>query len=98
MSGFTCLFSGVVLMVAAATTAAAPPVARVEPVTDTHFGEQVVDRYRWMENDKDPDWLPFLKNQNVHARSVLDQLPLRAELLARIQQLSGVLGGERVEP
>ncbi|MCC2971465.1 prolyl oligopeptidase family serine peptidase [Massilia sp. IC2-476] len=89
MSGLIRLFSGVVLAALTAAAAAAPPVARVEPVTDTHFGEKVVDRYRWMENDKDPDWLPFLKNQNLHTRSVLDTLPLRGELLARIQQLSG---------
>ena len=68
---------------------AAAPVARVEPVTDTYFGEAVVDRYRWMENDKDPDWLPFLKGQNQAARAVLDSLPKRDALLARIQQLSG---------
>ena len=48
------------------------PVAKVVPVTDTYFGEAIVDRYRWMENDKDPDWLPFLKQQNAHARGVLD--------------------------
>jgi len=80
---------GAVLTLAAAGALAAPPVARVEPVTDTYFGEQVVDRYRWMENDKDPDWLPFLKGQNAHARAVLDALPGRAGLLARIRQLSG---------
>jgi prolyl oligopeptidase len=67
----------------------AAPVARVEPVTDTYFGETIVDRYRWMENDKDPDWLPFLKQQNAHARGVLDALPKRDALLSRIQQLSG---------
>lgn len=88
MPGLARLFGGIILTVAA-TAHAAPPVARVEPVTDTHFGEKVVDRYRWMENDKDPDWLPFLRNQNTHARSVLDALPLRGELLARIGQLSG---------
>jgi prolyl oligopeptidase len=65
------------------------PVARVEPVTDTYFGEQVVDRYRWMENDKDPAWLPFLKAENAHTRAALDALPNRDALLARIQQLSG---------
>lgn len=66
-----------------------PPVARVEPVTDHYFGEAVVDRYRWMENNKDPDWLPFLKGENDYARSVLDRLPGRDALLKRIQQLSG---------
>jgi prolyl oligopeptidase len=74
---------------AAAAEIPPAPVARVAPVTDTYFGEAIVDRYRWMENDKDPDWLPFLKQQNAHARGVLDQLPKRDEILKRIQQLSG---------
>jgi prolyl oligopeptidase len=42
-----------------------------------------------MENDKDPEWLPFLKGQNAHARAVLDAIPGRSKLLDRIQQLSG---------
>jgi prolyl oligopeptidase len=97
MSSLVRFFSAAALALSAAATAA-PPVARVEPVTDTHFGEKVVDRYRWMENDKDPDWLPFLKNQNAWTRSVLDTLPLRGELLARIQQLSGdVTAVSRIE-
>ena len=65
------------------------PVARVEIVRDTYFGETLSDPYRWMENDKDRDWLPFLKEQNQHTRAVLDALPKRKTLLARIQQLSG---------
>jgi prolyl oligopeptidase len=77
-----------------ATTATQPkvppaPVARVEVVRDTYFGDTVSDPYRWMENSKDPDWLPFLKGQNQHARAVLDELPQRDALLERIQQLSG---------
>ena len=82
----TCLAS---LLAAAALATAAQPVARVEPVEDRYFGETVVDRYRWMENDKDADWLPFLKGQNAHTRSVIDALPGRGALLQRIQQLSG---------
>ena len=65
------------------------PVARVDVVQDTYFGETLSDPYRWMENDKDPDWLPYLKAQNDHTRAVLDALPTRAQLLKRIQQLSG---------
>lgn len=64
------------------------PVARVETVQDSYFGETLTDPYRWMENDKDRDWLLFLKGQNLHARGVLDALPARAALLNRIQQLS----------
>jgi prolyl oligopeptidase len=65
------------------------PVARIAIVRDTYFGETLSDPYRWMENDKDPEWLPYLKGQNEHARAVLDALPTRASLLKRVQQLSG---------
>lgn len=65
------------------------PVARVEVVQDTYFGETLSDPYRWMENDRDPDWLAFLKGQNAHARAVLDSIPGRDQLLQRIQSLSG---------
>ena len=78
----------------AAETSVAPvsaklPVARVEPVEDNYFGETLTDPYRWMENDKDPEWLPFLRAENDHTRSVLDALPQRPALLKRIEQLSG---------
>jgi prolyl oligopeptidase len=65
------------------------PVARVEAVRDTYFGETLSDPYRWMENDKDPEWLPFLKGQNAHTRAVLDAIPGRDRLRERIGQLSG---------
>jgi prolyl oligopeptidase len=65
------------------------PIARVEVVKDTYFGETVSDPYRWMENSKDPDWLPFLEGQNDHTRAIINPLPGRATLLKRIEQLSG---------
>ena len=72
-----------------ATGAAKAPVARIDSAHDTYFGETLSDPYRWMENAKDPEWLPFLKGQNDRTREVLDALPTRASLLERIQQLSG---------
>ncbi|MEO5933166.1 MAG: S9 family peptidase, partial [Duganella sp.] len=94
MTKFVHLMYGASLALTACAAVAQPsvppaPVAKVQPVTDTYFGEAIVDRYRWMENDKDPDWLPFLKQQNAHARGVLDALPRRDVLLKRIEQLSG---------
>jgi prolyl oligopeptidase len=64
------------------------PVARVAIVKDTYFGETLSDPYRWMENDQDPEWIPFLKGQNAHARAVLDRIPGRERLLKHITQLS----------
>jgi prolyl oligopeptidase len=66
-----------------------PPVARVEPVVDDYYGTQITDPYRWMEDPKDPDWLPFLKGQNAYTRSALDAIPGRAKLLQSIQAVSG---------
>ena len=63
-----------------------PPVARVKVVTDTYFGETLSDPYRWMENDKDADWLPFMKGQNAYARRVLEGLPGRVPLMKRIHR------------
>jgi prolyl oligopeptidase len=78
------------MKVTMATTSIPPaPIARIEPVKDTYFGETLIDPYRWMENDKDADWLPFLKGQNHHTRAVLDRIPGRDALLKRVQQLSG---------
>ena len=90
IAGSTGVFS-LALMPPRLRAAAVPaaPVARVDVVHDTYFGETLSDPYRWMENEKDPDWLPFLKGQNEHTRAVLDALPARTALLKRIRQLSG---------
>lgn len=67
------------------------PVARVEPVRETLWGETLVDPYRWMERRDDPEWLPYMRGQAAHARAVLDALPGRAALRRRIDALSGAL-------
>jgi prolyl oligopeptidase len=84
----TLLSRSVLAATGAAAAKSGPPVARVEVVRDTYFGETLNDPYRWMENAKDPEWLPFLKGQNDHTRNVLDALPTRPALLKRISQLS----------
>jgi prolyl oligopeptidase len=63
-------------------------VARIEPVSETFFGETVVDPYRWMENPKDKDWEPFMRGQDAHARAVLAAIPGRDMLARRIGELS----------
>ena len=90
--GLGSLYAGFISRRAAAALSAKippAPVARVAVVKDSYFGETLRDPYRWMENDKDPEWLPFLRGQNVHARAVLDAIPGRSQLLKRIEELSG---------
>ena len=66
-----------------------PPVARIEPVSETFFGQTVVDPYRWMENAKDKDWEPFMRGQDAQARAVLGAISGRDALKQRIAALSG---------
>ncbi len=73
----------------AAWSGPAAPVARKSPVAETLFGTTLTDDYRWMENDKDPDWLPYLKGQNAAARAILSAIPNREAMLKRVAALSG---------
>ncbi len=75
-----------------------PPAARVAPVSDTLWGEVIVDPYRWMENLADPGWLPFMRAQGAYARQVLAAIPGRAALARRIAALSSEMtGAEKVQ-
>ncbi len=67
----------------------APPVGRIEPVTETFFGQSVTDPYRWMETPTDPDWAPYMRGNADHARTTLDAIPGREAMLDRIAALTG---------
>ncbi len=76
-------------MLARAAVPKGAPVARIEPAIDDFYGTRVADPYRWMETPADRDWLPFLKGQNAATRGVIDAIPGRAALAARLSALSG---------
>ena len=65
-----------------------PPVAALRPVTETFFGQRIIDPYRYMEDVKNPEVLAFLKAQGEFARKALDALPGRKTMLDRISALS----------
>ena len=64
-----------------------PPVAKAIPVTDTYFGTSVVDPYRWMEAPNNADLAAYFKAQNDRTRAILDSIPGRNALYARIKSL-----------
>ena len=70
-----------------ATAAQAPPVAPVENVTNTYFGTEVVDPYRYLEDLSNTNVAAWMKAQNDYTRALLDRIPGRKALLARIQEL-----------
>ena len=66
----------------------AAPVARVEPVIDTHWGVEVHDQYRYMENMRDDYVQGWFRAQAAHASAILSALPGRDALLARLHELN----------
>ena len=68
-------------------TVPSPPIAPTTNVTDNYFGVTVSDPYRYMENLSDPAVAAWMKAQNDFTHSILDRIPGREKLLARIKQL-----------
>jgi prolyl oligopeptidase family protein len=65
---------------------APPPVAPVRPVTDTYFGQQVVDPYRYLEDQKSPEVVAFMRGHADYTRAVLDSIPGRQKFAAEISR------------
>ncbi|MBA3317867.1 MAG: S9 family peptidase [Gemmatimonadales bacterium] len=69
-----------------------PPAAPKREVADTYFGKVLTDPYRWMERptSQNPQFLSWLRRQNAHTRDVLDRLPDRPTLQARLSELADI--------
>src|SRR5438105_60614 len=57
------------------------------PVTDDYFGVQVADRYRWLEELDGDATQRWIAAQNAVSEPLLQKLPHRAWLQARLAQL-----------
>jgi prolyl oligopeptidase len=94
----TILLMGCVVVAACGKTVRAgkPPETRVLPVKETLHGVELVDNYRWLEGDNsNPQQMGAVTSevaawtdaQNAFTRGVLDKIPERAALEARITAL-----------
>ncbi|MBK1715493.1 hypothetical protein CKO43_22325 [Rubrivivax gelatinosus] len=63
------------------------PVAPVQPVLQTHYGVQVADPYRYMEDTASAPVQAWMKAHSEHAHQVLQALPERAAFRARLEAL-----------
>jgi prolyl oligopeptidase len=69
------------------TTSPGAPSTAVRPVADDYFGNKIVDSYRWLEDLKSPEVSAWMKAENDYTHIVLDRIPGRDKLHARIAQL-----------
>ncbi|MGB8010409.1 MAG: prolyl oligopeptidase family serine peptidase [Terriglobales bacterium] len=66
---------------------AGPPKAKVAPVEDIVQAHKIVDPYRYLENADDPDTQAYVERELGYTRSILDPLPGRDKINARLSQL-----------
>lgn len=97
----TARFAAATGLLAAAASALAqalqpPAPAPVRPVTDTYWGVTVTDPYRYMEDVKAPEVEAWMRAQNGYTRTLLDSIPGRAPMLARVKEVEDAVAGRVV--
>ena len=65
-----------------------PPIAPVRNVSETFFGQTVLDPYRHLEDVNSAETIAYMKAQGEYARKALDAIPGRAAMQDRIAALS----------
>src|SRR5262245_50296533 len=71
------ILAAILTLAGCAKSATPPPQTPERPVTDSYFGAQVVDNYRWLENASDPETHAWAQAQTERARTYIDALPYR---------------------
>ena len=71
-------------------TIVAPPPTLVEPVTDFLHGVEVLDPYRWLEEQNSPSTRRWIKEQTDYACSYFDSLPEREVVRERVSELLSI--------
>ena len=63
------------------------PPTRKDNVVDDYHGTKVEDPYRWLEDQDGAEVATWVASQNTATRAVLDAIPARAQIRARLQEL-----------
>jgi prolyl oligopeptidase len=66
------------------------PAARIDNVVEKIHGVEVADPYRWLEDSTSPEVRSWVDQENVLTHSILDRLPCRPAIRARLGELLDV--------
>ena len=87
------LFTVFALMASCETKTKKEPIILNYPQTakadssDTYFGTEVKDPYRWLEDDRSPETEAWVKEQNNVTFGYLEKIPFRDALKNRVEKL-----------
>ncbi|MGC2696585.1 MAG: prolyl oligopeptidase family serine peptidase [Candidatus Angelobacter sp.] len=65
----------------------APPLARVDPVSENLHGRAVTDAYRWLEDSSSAETQLFVAAQNAYTRDILEKVRGRERLRPAVERL-----------
>jgi hypothetical protein len=65
-----------------------PPPTRRDDVKETLHGVELIDPYRWLENQDAAETRAFIEAQNAYAHGLLDPLPYLGAIRERLTTLS----------
>ena len=63
------------------------PMTEKKEVIDTYFGVEVVDNYRWLEDDLSEETAQWVKQQNEVTFDFLNQIPIKNALTERLTEI-----------
>ena len=63
------------------------PETQKIPVVDTYFEQEVVDNYRWLEDDRSTETEDWVKRQNEATYAQLNSISYKEELKSRLEKL-----------
>jgi prolyl oligopeptidase len=63
------------------------PPSKTDQAVDKLHGIEIADPYRWLEDAGSPEVKEWVEKQNAYTRSVLDKLPSRDKIRARLSEL-----------
>lgn len=63
------------------------PETRKDEVADDYFGTQVLDPYRWLENDTAAEVREWVQKENAVTQKYLDRIPFRQSVRNRLEAL-----------
>jgi prolyl oligopeptidase len=63
------------------------PQTEIIPVTDTFFGTEIVDPYRWLEDDLEPKTKNWISRQNENTYNYLSQIPYREKIKKNLENI-----------
>jgi prolyl oligopeptidase len=67
--------------------AALAPKTEERPVTDNYHGQDVVDRFRWLEKGDSEEVKAWSQAQNQHTDALLHSIPERTQVVQRLTEL-----------